>query len=200
MPRGKYTRRVFKGRRKTKKRRGGVMEGPRRPESNEQLHKRMGAVWGHPGDIPPPPVNKAEVYGKVINGENVNIHEFMAVRDELTKTASYDLVTNKENPELFRRITELGARLVSGKSTTPTGSQRGAFVYCVCLKCEHVNCDDNSLPEFQLTKDHQLTNIPHNYYSVLWHSKCQAGGRSDPRLGPTHSGYLPCWLNKKFDK
>jgi hypothetical protein len=121
---------------------------------------------------------------------------FMATKKELMQIARYDFVTNKENPELFRQITEYGMRVSGGGSVSPA-RWRGHWVYNQCLECDHVNSTDNYLPEFQVTKDRQEpTNIPHNYYSVLWHSICQAGGRAN---GQTHSGYLPCWLNKKFD-
>jgi hypothetical protein len=157
-----------------------------------------------PSPPPPPPpaptIDKADVIHKVTNNiGGVNAQMFMATKKELMQIARYDFVTNKENPELFRRITEYGMRVSGGGSVSPA-RWRGHWVYNQCLECDHVNSTDNALPEFQVTKDRQEpTNIPHNYYSVLWHSICQAGGRSDPRLGQNHLGYLPCWLNKKFD-
>jgi hypothetical protein len=199
MARGKkYTRRVSKNRRKTK--RGAVRT--RHPEYEVREHSRAAMAGLPPPNMRVLDLKRHNVIYKVMNGDTrVDSYSFGIARDELMKIARDDFFKNKENPEMFRRITELGARIRSGKSATPTARQRGAFVYCDCLKCEHVNCDDNWLPEFQVTKDYQEpTTIPHNYHSVLWHSLCQAGGRSDPKLGLTHSGYLPCWLNKKFDK
>lgn len=201
----KKTRRVSKHRRKTKKRYVGA---GRASASVSLARARRGPRnrLSPPDPSPPPPpppvptIDKVDVIHKVTNNiAGVNAQTFMATKKELMQIARYDFVTNKENPELFRQITEYGMRVSGGGSVSPP-RWRGHWVYNQCLECDHVNSTDNYLPEFQVTKDHQEpTNIPHNYYSVLWHSICQAGGRSDPRLGQTHSGYLPCWLNKKFD-
>jgi len=201
----KKTRRVSKHRRKTTKRRVGSARKPtyRVPTAAERDAARVADIVrreppGYPRAMPPPPpVNKVDVIHKVTNNiGGVNAQMFMATKKELMQIARYDFVTNKENPELFRRITEYGMRVSGGGSVSPA-RWRGHWVYNQCLECDHVNSTDNYLPEFQVTKDHQEpTNIPHNYYSVLWHSICQAGGRAN---GQTHSGYLPCWLNKKFD-
>jgi hypothetical protein len=198
----KKTRRVSKHRRKTKKRYVGA---GRASASVSLARARRGPRnrLSPPDPSPPPPpppvptIDKVDVIHKVTNNiAGVNAQTFMATKKELMQIARYDFVTNKENPELFRQITEYGMRVSGGGSVSPP-RWRGHWVYNQCLECDHVNSTDNYLPEFQVTKDHQEpTNIPHNYYSVLWHSICQAGGRAN---GQTHSGYLPCWLNKKFD-
>ena len=196
----KYTRRASKHRRKTKKRRGGV-RGYRRPTARvADIVAREAAAASAPRPPIPPALDKADIIRKVTTGETgVNADMFMAAKKELMQIARYDLVTNKEYPFLFNRITEYGMRVTGGGSVSPA-RWRGHWVYNQCLECDHVNSTDNFLPEFQVTKDRQEpTNIPHTYDSILWHSICQAGGRSDPRLGQTHSGYLPCWYNKKFD-
>ena len=192
MPRGKSTRRASKGRRRTRKRRGGA-------RGRKLIHNPAWPRDPSPPPPPPPPaLDKADIIRKVTNNiGGVNAQTFMATKKELMQIARYDLVTNKEYPFLFNRITEYGMRVTGGGSVSPA-RWRGHWVYNQCLECDHVNSTDNYLPEFQVTKDRQEpTNLPHTYESIVWHSICQAGGRAPNGLN--HLGYIPCWYNKKFD-
>jgi hypothetical protein len=135
----------------------------------------------------------------VLTGRNVTAEEFMSVHHRLMKIAKDDLFKNKSDPKLFRHIIEYAVRFGSGYEGE--ARTRAYWVYQKCLGCEHCGCGghvagipDMYLQKFKEDRRFQLTDIPHDYDSIIWHNTCNSKGRG--LIGRTHYGFIPCWFNE----